>query len=167
MVYEDGNVERTIHINHAKPAKFTSSDLPELVPPTETPRHPLRYLLAGLAHRPAKPRSPAANPSVAATPPAAPAESSMPPPTTAPANHQPEPAPLRRRSPRFNPVQGHAHTIKSPPCDPDSPLFQKLQDGSHLSSHNQLQREPRQEGQSPVHRKSTVGRPPQWPQPVS
>ena len=38
VVYEDGNVERTIHINHAKPAKFTAPDLPEPVPPTETPR---------------------------------------------------------------------------------------------------------------------------------
>ena len=44
VVYEDGNVERTIHINHAKPAKFTAPDLPEPVPPTETPRPPLGYL---------------------------------------------------------------------------------------------------------------------------
>ena len=28
VVYEDGEVERTIHINHAKPAKFTDPDLP-------------------------------------------------------------------------------------------------------------------------------------------
>ena len=39
----------------------------------------------------------------------------MPPPTSVPANQQPEPAPPRRRSPRLNPVQGHAHAIKGPP----------------------------------------------------
>ena len=100
VVYEDGNVERTIHINHAKPAKFIAADLPEPVPPTETPRPPLGYLPAGLAHRPA--------------PPVAPAENAMPPPASVPANQQPEPAPPRRRSPRLNPVQGHTHAIKSP-----------------------------------------------------
>ena len=61
VVYEDGNVERTIHINHAKPAKFTAPDLPEPVPPTETPRPPLGYLPAGLARRPARPRAPPAD----------------------------------------------------------------------------------------------------------
>ena len=48
VVYEDGNVERTIHINHAKPAKFTEPNLLEPVPATETPRPPLGYLPAGL-----------------------------------------------------------------------------------------------------------------------
>ena len=114
VVYENGNVEHTIHINHAKPAKFTAPDLPEPVPPTETPRPPQGYLTAGFAHCPAKPRGPPANPSVAPAPPAAPAENAMPPPATAPANQQPEPAPLRRRSPRLNPVQGDAHATKGP-----------------------------------------------------
>ena len=31
IVYEDGEVWQTIHVNHAKPAKFTAPDLPELV----------------------------------------------------------------------------------------------------------------------------------------
>ena len=44
VLYEDGKVERTIHVNHAKPAKFTAPDFPEPVPPTETPRPPLGYL---------------------------------------------------------------------------------------------------------------------------
>ena len=44
VVYEDGEVERTIHINHAKPAKFTAPNLPEPVPPVEKPRPPLGYL---------------------------------------------------------------------------------------------------------------------------
>ena len=115
VVYEDGNVECTIHINDAKPAKFTAPDLPEPVPPTETPRPPLGYLPAGLAHRSAKPRAPPADSSVAPAPPAAPAENAMPPPASVPVNQQPESASPRRRSPRLNPVQGHCHAIKSPP----------------------------------------------------
>ena len=61
------------------------------------------------------PRAPPADSSVAPAPPAAPAENAMPPPASSPANQQPEPAPPRRRSPRLNPVQGHAHAVKSPP----------------------------------------------------
>ena len=49
VIYEDGEVKRTIHINHAKPAKFTAPDLPEPVLPPETSRPPLGYLPAGLA----------------------------------------------------------------------------------------------------------------------
>ena len=116
VVYENGEVERTIHVNHAKPAKFTAPDFPEPVPPTETPRPPLGYLPAGLARRPAKPRALPADHSVAPAPPATPAESNMPPPATAPANQRPEPAPPRRRSPRLNPEQGHARAIISPPA---------------------------------------------------
>ena len=74
MVYKDGEVECTIHINHAKPAKFTAPDLPEPVPSTEAPRPPLGYLPAGLTCRPAKPRAPPADSSVAPVPPAAPAK---------------------------------------------------------------------------------------------
>ena len=96
VVYEDGDVERTIHINHAKPAKFTAPDLPETEPPAEAPRPLLGYLPAVLARRPAKPRAPPADSSVAPAPPAAPAENAMPPPASAPANQQPEPAPPRR-----------------------------------------------------------------------
>ena len=104
-------MERTIHINHAKPAKFTAPDLPEPVPPTETPRPPLGYLPATLARLPAKPRAPPADSNVAA----APAENAMLPPASVPANQQPESAPPRWRSLRLNPMQGHAHTIESPP----------------------------------------------------
>ena len=103
-------------MNHAKPAKFTAPDLPEPVPPAETPRPPLGYLPAGLARRPPKPRAPPAAHSVAPTPPAVPAEHSMPPPATTPANQRPEPAPPRRRSPRLNPEQGQAHAIINRPA---------------------------------------------------
>ena len=75
IVYKDGGLERTIHVNHAKPAKFTAPDLPEPVPPAEVPRLPLGYLPAGFARRPPRPRAPPANRNVApAPPPAAPAE---------------------------------------------------------------------------------------------
>ena len=104
VVYEDEDMERTIHIKHAKPVKFTAPDLPEPVAPPEAPRPPLGYLPAGFAHRPTKPRAPPENSSVAPAPLAAPAENAMPRPATAPANQQPESAPLCRRSPRLNPV---------------------------------------------------------------
>ena len=108
VVYEDGEVEHTIHINHAKPTKFTAPDLPEPVPPVEEPRPPLGYLPAGFTHKPAKPRAPPANRSRAARPP--PATPAVP---ATPVNQNPEPAPPRRRSPRLIPELGHAHTIKS------------------------------------------------------
>ena len=117
VVYKDGGLERTIHINHAKPAKFTAPDLPEPVPPTEAPRPPLGYLPAGLAHRPPRPRAPPENRNVTPSPtPAAPAEHNMPPSAAAPANQRPEPAPPCRQSPRLNPEQGQAHAILSPPA---------------------------------------------------
>ena len=116
MVYEDGEVERKIHINHAKPAKFTAPDLPEPVPSVEEPRPPLGYLPAGFTHKPAKPRAPPANRGVAARLPSdAPAAPAVPAVPAAPANQNAEPAPPRRRSPRLNPELGHAHAIKSQP----------------------------------------------------
>ena len=128
MVYEDGEVERTIHVNHEKPAKFTVPDLLEPVPPPEASRSPLGYLPAGLA-RPRPPpaaATPAGDPasSSAAAPanqqpaPAAPAENAMQPPATAPANQRPEPVPHPRQSPRLNPEPGQACAIKSPPENP-------------------------------------------------
>ena len=114
IVYEDDGLERTIHVNHAKSAKFTAPDLQEPVPPTEAPRPPLGYLPSGLAHRPPKPRAPPENPSVAPDPTTAPAENSMPSPTAAPANQHPELAPPRRQSPRLSPEPNQAHAILSP-----------------------------------------------------
>ena len=110
VVYEDGEVERTIHINHAKPAKFTAPNLPEPVPPVEEPRPPVGYLLTGFTHKPPVNRNEAARP-----PPAFPAVPAVPAVPVAPANQNPEPAPPRRRSPRLNPELGHAHAIKSQP----------------------------------------------------
>ena len=106
VVYEDGEVERTIHVNHAKPAKFTAPDLPEPVPPPETSRPPLGYLPAGLARPRPPPPAVAAPAGDSFSAPAAPAENAMQPPATAPANQWPEPAPRPRRSPRLNPELG-------------------------------------------------------------
>ena len=117
VVYEDGGLKHTIHINHAKPAKFTAPDLPEPVPPAEALCPPLGYLPAGVARTPPRPRAPPESRNIApAPPPAAPAEHNMPPPAAAPANQCPEPVPPRRRSPRLNPEQGQAHPISSPPA---------------------------------------------------
>ena len=44
VVYEDGSAWRTIHVNHAKPAKLTAPDLPLTTPAPEPPRPPLGYL---------------------------------------------------------------------------------------------------------------------------
>ena len=136
VVYEDDGLERTIHVNHAIPAKFTAPDLPEPVPSTEVPRPPLSYLPSGLARRPPKPRAPPENPSVAPAPPAAPAEHNMTSPAAAPANQHPEPAPPRRQSPRLNPEQGQAHAILSLPAARPPHSAKPIQDGPHLPSHH-------------------------------
>ena len=105
IVCEDGEVRRTIHVNHAKPAKFTAPGLPQPIPAPETPRPPLGYLPAGLlGPRPPPPASAApawdsssSSTTASTTPqPTAPAESEMQPPATAPANQRPEPTPRPR-----------------------------------------------------------------------
>ena len=130
VVYEDGEVQRTIHVNHAKPAKFTAPDLPEPVPVPETPRPPLGYLPAGLLGPRPPPPAPAApaggstsssTTASTAPQPAAPAESEMQPPATAPANQRPEPTPRPQRSPRLNPEPARVCAIKGPP-GPTSPV---------------------------------------------
>ena len=133
MVYEDGEVQRTIHVNHAKPTKFTAPDLPEPVQTPETPCSPLGYLPSGLARpRPPPPASatPAGDSSSSsasastAPQPATPAESEMRPPATVSANQRPEPAPRPRRSPRLIPEPDRACTIKSPPGNPPHHTFE-------------------------------------------
>ena len=39
VVYEDGSLWRTVHVNHTKPAKLTAPDLPLPTPAPEPPRH--------------------------------------------------------------------------------------------------------------------------------
>ena len=134
VVYEDGAVWRTVHINQTKPAKFTAPDLPEPVPAAETPRPSFGYLPSGLlGPRPLPPPASAApaegsssspTASVPAQLPAAPAASEMQPPAAAPANQQPESTFRPRRSPRLNPEPGRVCTIKGPPGNP-SPQSEK------------------------------------------
>ena len=127
IVYEDGEVRRTIHVNHTKPAKFTAHGLPEPMPAPETHRPPFGYLPAGLlGPHPPPPASaaPAGDSSCSSTTastapqPAAPAESEMQPPATTPANQRPEPTPCPRRSPRLNSEPGRVCAIKGPPGNP-------------------------------------------------
>ena len=118
VTYEDDELERTVHINHTKPAELTAPDLPP-VPPAEASRPPLGYLLTGLVRQSTKPRAHPVAPSEAPmAPPAAPkvpvARSSP----AAPANQQPEPAPPRHRSPRLHPEPGQAHAILGRPSAP-------------------------------------------------
>ena len=58
VTYEDDGLERTVHINHAKPVKVTAPYLPEPAPPAEAPRPPLGYLPAGLTRKSTKPHTP-------------------------------------------------------------------------------------------------------------
>ena len=44
VVYEDGSVWRTVHVNHTKPAKLTALDLPLPTPAPEPPQPALGYL---------------------------------------------------------------------------------------------------------------------------
>ena len=128
VVYEDGEVWRTIHINHTKPAKFTAPGLPEAVPAPEVPRPPFGYLPAGLlgprpptppaSAAPARDSSSSSTTASTAPQPAAPTESEMQPPATVPTNQRPEPAPRLRRSPRLNPEPGRVCAIKDPPGIP-------------------------------------------------
>ena len=136
MIYEDGGLERTIHINHAKPANFTAPDLPEPVPPVEEQRPPIGYLPAGLTRRPPKLRAPPVNHNEASMPPpAAPAVPIAQPPAAAPANQHPEPTPPRWRSPRLNPEPGQAHAILSRPAarQPHSPPKSRTANHSEIA----------------------------------
>ena len=140
VVYEDDGVERTVHINHVKPTKFTALDLPAVVPPAEPPRPTLGYLPTSLTHAPARPprnqppASPAAPAELPVAPPNPPAAPEAPigvpvapiDPPAAPAAPPPAPNPPHRRSPRLNPAQGQANAIRSlpatrnPPCQHQS-----------------------------------------------
>ena len=64
VVYEDGSAWRTIHINHAKPAKLAATGFPAPIPTPEPPRPALGYLPRSfqrpLPRQPPPPPQPAA-----------------------------------------------------------------------------------------------------------
>ena len=140
VIYEDGSGWRTIHINHAKPAKLPATGFPAPTPTPEPPRPALGYLLRSMQRplprqQPPPPQSaalaegspaPAAS-SPAATPPAsrrltraaaaanrnsAPRSAQPPPTAPARANENSRPGHQLRRSARLTP---RACAIKSPP----------------------------------------------------
>ena len=115
VVYEDGPACRTVHVNHAKPAKLTAPDLPLPTPAPEPPQPALGYLPRSLqrpcTHQPPPPlraAAPAGGDSL--SPP-----SKVPPPATAPTSQPPETAQRPRRSPRLNPELGQVCALRSPP----------------------------------------------------
>ena len=82
VIYEDGSAWRTIHINHAKPAKLPATGFPAPIPAPEPPSPALGYLPRSM-QRPL-PRPPPSPPQ-----PAAPAEGSLAPPASSPAETPP------------------------------------------------------------------------------
>ena len=124
VVYEDGSVWRTVHINHTKqPLTFQfplqrQSLLGQHLGIFQQdflgsrPRHPPPPPTAAA---PAEGRSLSPTASVPAPQPSAPTASEMPPPTPAPANQNSETTRRPRRSPRLNPELDWVCTIKSPP----------------------------------------------------
>ena len=142
VTYEDGSAWRTIHINHAKPAKLPATGFPAPMPIPEPPRPALGYLPRSMQRplprqQPPPPPPQSAAPaegspapaaaSPAATPPAsrrltrgaaaanrnsAPRSAQPPPTAAARANENSRPGHQLRRSARLTP---RACTIKGPP----------------------------------------------------
>ena len=94
VVYEDGSVWRTVHINHTKPAKLTAPDLPLPTPAPEPPRPTLGYLPRSVQRPCSRPLPPQA---------AAPAGGAPPPPTASVTTSRAPPPPASQR-----PTQGSA-----------------------------------------------------------
>ena len=137
VTYEDDGLERTVHINHDKPAKFTAPDFPEPVPPAEAPCPPLGYLPAGFARKSTKPHAPPVTPNEAPmAPPAAPAVPIARSSTAAPTNQHLEPALPHRRSPRLHPEPGQAHAILGHPTS----LQPQSQPRSHAAKSSKMAR---------------------------
>ena len=102
VIYDDAGIERTVHVNHVKPAKLTAPDIPQVVPPPEPTPPPVGYLPSSLTHEPRAPPAPV----VAA--PASPAPAA---PASQPDSAPPQPVAPCRRSPRLRQTQGHTNTV--------------------------------------------------------
>ena len=149
VTYEDGLVWRTIHVNHAKPAKTPVTGFPAPLPAPEPPKPTLGYLLRSLqrplSRRQPPPPQPAAPtegpPQPAAAPPAAtpplsrrlacaaanrnsaPRAVQQPPPAPGRANENSRPGQQLRRSARLTP---RACAIKAPLSRPPLSCAQNL-----------------------------------------
>ena len=86
VTYEDGLVWRTVHVNHAKPAKTPADGFPAPLPTPEPPQPPLGYLPRSL-QRP-RPRQPLPPPQPAA-PTVGPAQPAAAPPAATPPSSRP------------------------------------------------------------------------------
>ena len=80
VIYEDGSAWRTIHVNHAKPAKMPADGFPALISTPEPPKPTLGYLPRSL-QRPLS-RRPLPTPPGAATPAGEPPAAAAAPPAT-------------------------------------------------------------------------------------
>ena len=107
VVYEDGSVWRTVHVNHTKPAKLTAPDLPLPTPAPEPPRPALGYLPRSLQRPCSRPPPPQA-----AAPPG-----STPPPSTASVPTPPAPPPPASE----RPTHGSASTNRNSAPTPQPP----------------------------------------------
>ena len=110
MVYEDGSVWRTVHVNHTKPAKLTAPDLPLPTTAPEPPRPALGYLPRSLQRPWSRPLPPQA---------AAPVEGTSPPPVasrpTPPAASLPTSQRPNREIPSTNRNLASSPRLSSPP----------------------------------------------------
>ena len=151
VTYEDGSTWRTIHINHAKPAKLPATGFPAPMPTPEPPRLALGYLPKSMQRslprqQPPQSATPAegspapAAASPAATPPtsrrltraaanrnSAPRAVQPPPTSPARANENSRPGHQLRRSARLTP---QACTIKGPPL-PSAPQSRSKKKMAH------------------------------------
>ena len=125
VVYENGSLWRTVHVNHTKPAKPAAPDLPSPTPVPESSRPNLGYLPKGLQqpcpHLPPQ----AAAPTEGIPPPttSVPTPPAPQPPTSSTANQTSGSDVRPRRSARLNPGLNQACHVKIPPGDraPQSP----------------------------------------------
>ena len=107
VVYEDGLVWRTVHVNHTKPAKLMASDLPLPTPAPEPPRPTLGYLPRSLQRPCSRPPPPQA---------AAPTGGAPSPPTTSVPTPPAPPPPASKR-----PTQGSASANENSAPAPQPP----------------------------------------------
>ena len=112
VTYEDGSAWRTIHINHAKPAKLPATGFPAPMPIPEPPRSALGYLPRSM-QRPLPHQQPPPPPPQSA----APAEGSLAPATASPTATPPASRRLARAAAAANRISA-PRSAQPPPTAP-------------------------------------------------